>query len=97
MDANAYVTWVVCDHPWELEEALITTLDLPLSLQGNQRNAFRPRFWWRGRDASARTLPVLPAPPEVSAGTASPALGADLPSGGIHRRLAEPVARTGHG
>jgi len=40
MSANAFVSWVVRKQPWELEDELIMTLDLPLNLEGNQRNAF---------------------------------------------------------
>jgi hypothetical protein len=42
MAANAYVSWIVREHPWELEDNLIGCLDLPLNLQGNQRNPFHP-------------------------------------------------------
>jgi hypothetical protein len=42
MAANAYVGWLVREHPWELEERLIGSLDLPLNLRGNQRNPFCP-------------------------------------------------------
>jgi hypothetical protein len=40
MAANTLVSWVVRKQPWELEDELIRTLDLPLNLEGNQRNAF---------------------------------------------------------
>jgi GIY-YIG catalytic domain len=39
MAANADVNWVR-DRPWELKDKLITTLDLPLNLQGNLHNRF---------------------------------------------------------
>jgi GIY-YIG catalytic domain len=39
MAANADVNWVR-DRPWELKDKLITTLDLPLNLQGNPHNRF---------------------------------------------------------
>lgn len=42
MAANASVTWIVCEQPWELEDELIGGLDVPLNLQGNQRNPFHP-------------------------------------------------------
>jgi hypothetical protein len=42
MAANAFVSWLVRKHPWELEDELIGKLDLPLNLKGNQRNAFHP-------------------------------------------------------
>ena len=40
MAANAFVSWLVREHPWELEDELIRELDLPLNLEGNQRNPF---------------------------------------------------------
>jgi hypothetical protein len=40
MAEDAYVSWVVCDRPWELEDELIAELDLPLNLQGNSHNQF---------------------------------------------------------
>jgi hypothetical protein len=42
MAENAYVSWVVRNKPWELEDDLIAALDLPLNLQGNRRNEFHP-------------------------------------------------------
>lgn len=62
MRKNAFVSWVVRKQPWDLEDALIGRLDLPLNLKDNSRNAFylvlkqaRARCL-----AEARTLPVLP-------------------------------------
>lgn len=40
MAANAFVSWLVREQPWELEDELIQKLDLPLNLKGNQRNPF---------------------------------------------------------
>jgi hypothetical protein len=40
MATNGFVSWVVRNQPWELEDELILKLDLPLNLEGNQRNAF---------------------------------------------------------
>jgi hypothetical protein len=64
MDANAYVSWVIHDSPWQLENNLITMLGLPLNLQGNKHNPFHPVLSEeRARSAAqARTLPVLPNP-----------------------------------
>lgn len=42
MAENAYVSWIVYGSPWELEDHLITALDLPLNLQGNNHNQFHP-------------------------------------------------------
>lgn len=61
---NAYVSWMVRDRPWELEEELIEALDVPLNLKGNSRNQFHPVLTEaRARCvARARALPVLPNP-----------------------------------
>ncbi|MGW5269185.1 GIY-YIG nuclease family protein [Rhodococcus sp. NPDC003994] len=40
MDQHAFVSWVEHTEPWELEDHLIDTLDLPLNLQGNKHNHF---------------------------------------------------------
>ena len=40
MADNAFVSWLVREQPWELEDELIQKLDLPLNLRGNQRNPF---------------------------------------------------------
>jgi hypothetical protein len=39
---NAYVSWVVRHHPWELEDTLIAALDLPFNLTRNRHNQFHP-------------------------------------------------------
>jgi hypothetical protein len=62
MAANAFVCWVAHERPWELEHALLKTLDLPLNLQGNDHHPFRnylrtARATARDR---ARALPVWP-------------------------------------
>jgi hypothetical protein len=64
MAENAYVSWVVRDRPWELEDELIAALDVPLNLKGNSRNQFHPILTEaRARCvARARALPVLPNP-----------------------------------
>src|ERR1017187_4832410 len=61
MEENAFVSWVKCKRPWELEYALIRQLDLPLNLLGNSRNRFHPELTGaRARClAQARALPVL--------------------------------------
>jgi hypothetical protein len=64
MEANTRVSWLVRDDPWELEDALIAALDLPLNLEGNSRNLFHPELT-RARArcvARANSLPVLPNP-----------------------------------
>jgi len=64
MAENAFVSWVVREAPWELEDDLITALDLPLNLKGNQRNSFHPVLSeTRARCvAQARSLPALVNP-----------------------------------
>ena len=64
MAENAYVSWVVCDRPWELEDDLIAALDLPLNLQGNPHNRFHSVLTAaRARCvAQARALPVVTNP-----------------------------------
>lgn len=61
MADNACVSWVVRERPWELEEELISTLDLPLNLQGNKHNQFHAVLTGvRARCvAQARALPVV--------------------------------------
>ena len=61
MADNAFVSWVVREAPWELEDDLIAALDLPLNLKGNQGNSFHPVLSEvRARCvAQARSLPVL--------------------------------------
>ena len=44
MEENAFVTWVVRDEPWLLEEELIQKVSLPLNLQGNDRHPFYIRL-----------------------------------------------------
>jgi hypothetical protein len=64
MAENAYVSWVVRDRPWELEDELISALDLPLNLQGNPHNRFYSVLTGvRARCVTrARALPVVPNP-----------------------------------
>lgn len=64
MEQNAFVSWVACDRPWELEDRLISELDLPLNLEGNSRHQFH-RVLTQARArcvAQANELPVLPNP-----------------------------------
>jgi hypothetical protein len=64
MAENAFVSWVVRDQPWELEDALIRALDLPLNLQGNPHNRFHSVLTGvRARCvAEAKSLPTVPNP-----------------------------------
>jgi hypothetical protein len=52
MADNAFVCWVTHERPWELEDALVRTLDLPLNLQGNDGHPFR--IYLRAARAAAR-------------------------------------------
>ncbi len=38
LEANAQVTGLVCDQPWELEPGLIERLSLPLNIEHNQQS-----------------------------------------------------------
>ena len=64
MAENAYVSWVVRARPWELEDKLIATLDLPLNLQGNLLNQFHPVLAGVRAEcvAQAKALPAVPNP-----------------------------------
>jgi len=42
MAQNAFVTWVVQEKPWKIEEAIIHRLNLPLNLQANESHPFHP-------------------------------------------------------
>ncbi|PYE14050.1 hypothetical protein DFR67_114149 [Williamsia limnetica] len=62
MKQNALVSWVVHPEPWELEDELIASLDVPLNLQGNRHNTFHPELSALRVRAKrgAEELPVLP-------------------------------------
>ena len=64
MAEHAFVSVVEHPRPWELEDRLIATLDLPLNLEGNSRNAFHAALTEVRRlaVAAAKELPVLPNP-----------------------------------
>jgi hypothetical protein len=64
MADNAFVSWVIRQSPWELEDALIAAVDLPLNLEGNSRHQFHQVLTQtRARCvAQANALPVLPNP-----------------------------------
>jgi hypothetical protein len=40
MSQNAFVSWLIRERPWKLEHHLITTVDLPLNLEGNLAHWF---------------------------------------------------------
>ena len=64
MDENACVAWIARPEPWELEDYLIGSLDVPLNLDGNASNAFHPSLSAAraAAVARARQLPVVPNP-----------------------------------
>ena len=64
MGQHAFVSWVLRDCPWALEAALIGTVDLPLSLESNSRNAFHAELSRvrAGCVAQANALPVVTNP-----------------------------------
>ena len=60
MATHAAVCWMVHPRPWELEQALVAGLDLPLNLHGNAHHRFYPqlRSVRAAAKAAARALPV---------------------------------------
>lgn len=64
MGENAFVSWLPHDEPWEVEDHLIASLDVPLNLQGNARNVFHTELTSQraAAVARARSLPTLPNP-----------------------------------
>jgi hypothetical protein len=64
MAEHAFVSIVEHPHPWELEDELIATLDVPLNLEGNSRNAFHAQLTAVRRRAVAASneRPVVPNP-----------------------------------
>jgi len=62
LEGNSRVAWHVCDEkPWQLEEELISKLNLPLNLDMNTDNPFHPILSEvrRAAKAKARALPIL--------------------------------------
>ncbi|MDH6288091.1 GIY-YIG nuclease family protein [Rhodococcus opacus] len=64
MAENALVSWIDHEEPWELEDRLIASLDVPLNLDGNSRNSFYLQLKAARAAAKRRAddLPVLPNP-----------------------------------
>ena len=62
LEASARLAWHVCERPWELEEELISKLDLPLNLDMNTASPFQPVLseLRRAAKARAKALPILP-------------------------------------
>lgn len=40
LDENAFVAWMLCDEPWQLESELLSELSLPLNLDQNRNHTF---------------------------------------------------------
>jgi hypothetical protein len=61
MAQNAFVVWMVHPEPWEVEEALIQQLSLPLNLDQNRHHVFHQVLSAKRREAKAqaRALPIL--------------------------------------
>lgn len=70
MDRNAFVTWIECARPWELEHQLIARVCLPLNLDQNSRHLFHSQLSVIRREAKqrARALPVFAASASATLG-----------------------------
>lgn len=62
MAENALVAWVVHSRPWEVEDHLIATLDVPLNLEGNSRNRFHAELRSRRAATVQRAMSLLVVP-----------------------------------
>ncbi|MGB3770487.1 MAG: hypothetical protein WBA00_05045 [Rhodococcus sp. (in: high G+C Gram-positive bacteria)] len=64
MAANAYVSWIGHESPWEVEDQLIEQLNVPLNLDGNKHNSFylTLKAVRAAAVANANSLPVLESP-----------------------------------
>lgn len=64
MGEHAFVSWLAHTRPWQLEDDLIASYDLPLNLMGNARNSYHARLTQARSDArtTARELPALKSP-----------------------------------
>jgi hypothetical protein len=62
MAGHAFVNFVARERAWELEDHLVATLDVPLNLEGNSRNAFHPKLAQVCAEsvANANRLPAVP-------------------------------------
>lgn len=61
MSENAFVAWLTCEKPWQIERQLISRLSLSLNLDGNRTHPFHDILSQIRREAKqrARELPVL--------------------------------------
>lgn len=60
MDANAFVSFVPCDRPWEVEPILLQQLVCPLNIDDNDNPLFRDKLkaLRRQAKAQAREMPI---------------------------------------
>jgi hypothetical protein len=61
MEDSTFVSWVVANEPWNIEDHILGTLSLPLNLQGDGKHPFHPVLTEIRRRARerARQLPIL--------------------------------------
>ena len=52
MAENTMVSWVLHPEPWQFEDTLMHTLDLPLNIQNNDHNPFLPELKRLRREAA---------------------------------------------
>jgi hypothetical protein len=52
MEQNARVHWIPAEAPWEIEDKLISSIPLPLNIQGNAHD-FRVKLSGMGSQAAA--------------------------------------------
>ena len=62
MEENAFVSWITHTEPWKLESGAISSLSLPLNLQGNEQHPFYPILSSLRKKAKvkARALSIVP-------------------------------------
>ncbi len=62
MSENAFVSWIVNDEPWRVEDRAIKRLSLPLNLRDNERHPFHRTLTSirRQMKRKARVKPILP-------------------------------------
>ena len=59
MSENAFVTWICCNEPWELENEVLNLLSLPLNLKGNENHSFYDELTSIRRNARDKTKKYL--------------------------------------
>ena len=62
MSENSYVSWIVREEPWHIEDQAIRQLSLPLNLKGNERHPFHKTLTSirRSMKRKARVKRILP-------------------------------------